>query len=45
MTQSNYQKALGAVNKALSIDPKSQPALAMRSRVETASSRGIGWGW
>lgn len=43
--QSNYQDALEAVQRALSLDPKNQAALAARSRIELASSRGVGWGW
>ena len=45
LTQSSYQNALREVNKALALDPKSEAALSMRSRVETASSQGIGGWW
>lgn len=45
-TQTSYQKALEAVNKALSIDPKNSQALAARARIEEAASEGgLGRRW
>lgn len=41
MTRSSYNNALQEVNKALAIDKTNRDALAMRSRIENASSRGI----
>lgn len=43
MVQSDYKGALRQVNAALAIDSKDKQALAMRSRIENAISRGIGW--
>ena len=43
MVQSDFQGALRQVNSALAIDRKHKEALAMRSRIEDAASRGIGW--
>jgi len=42
MTQTDYRGALKEVNKVLAVDPKNKDALAMRSRIEMATSRG--WG-
>jgi hypothetical protein len=39
---SSYKKALEETNSALSLDPKSQQALAQRARIEAASSEGLG---
>ena len=43
VVQSNYKKALSQVNQALAIDSEDPRALAMRARVENASSRGLDW--
>jgi hypothetical protein len=45
MTRTSFNQALTEVNRALALDPTSESALSMRSRVETASSRGIGGWW
>jgi len=44
-SRSSYDDALKQANQALAIDPKNSQALAMRARIEEASSQGIGWGW
>lgn len=44
-TRSSFQQAMGSVNKALAIDPQSQSAIAMRSRVEQASAQSGGRVW
>jgi tetratricopeptide (TPR) repeat protein len=43
MTRSSLNNAMAQVNTALALDPGNAEALAMRSRIEVASNRGIGW--